>query len=64
MVTGKLGRAWVGAWVVHVMVHGMVCVLLGWGMLDVGVGSGLVGDGVKVLWENKIGKDWFPDQGI
>ena len=24
MVTGKLGRACVGAWVVHGMVHGMV----------------------------------------
>ena len=38
-MTGKLGRAWVGAW------HGA---LLGLVMLDLGVGSGLDGDGEEV----------------
>ena len=54
---GKLGRAWVGAWVVHgwvvvVMVWMMwlrwdKCggILLGLVWLDLGIGGGLVGDG-------------------
>ena len=54
MVTSQPHRAWVGAWVVVV-----VMMLWGWGkclgilpglvMLDLGVGSGLVGDGEEVF---------------
>ena len=34
-LTGKLGRAWVGAWVVHGMVYGGGC------------GDGVVGGGIR-----------------
>ena len=39
-LTGRLGRAWVGAWVVH------GCVLPG--LVKLGLGEGLDGDGEKV----------------
>ena len=60
-MTGKLGRAWVGAWVVHGVVHGVVVhgvVVHGFGAwdwcmglvrLDLGVGSCLDGEGEELV---------------
>ena len=47
MVTGKLGRAWVGAWVVHGMVHGW---FVG------GCGADVVGVGKKQWYTTRIGE--------
>ena len=58
---GKLGRAWVGAWVVHGGLHGWclcgwcggggncMCILPGLVVSDLGVGSSLVDDGEEVF---------------
>ena len=55
-LTSKLGRAWVGAWVMHgwwcCVVGGWdncMCILPGLVMLDLGVGGGLDNDGDEVV---------------